>query len=139
MGHPETKFIQSIHRKLQPVKAREPFYYIKLQVSGNNGVPDCWYSGEAGDLWVEYKWVPERDFPVRDSSSINVSLSGNQIEWLRKRHIEGRNVCCIVGSPKGHVVLQYPIPEKISVAYFMSSAVDTQAVVDYILGITAMR
>lgn len=136
MSHPENRFIQSIHRKLRPVKKRTPFYFAKLQVSGNNGFPDCWYSGTKGDLWVEYKWVPDRDFPVRDSSLITVSLSANQRNWLDGRHKENRQVCCIVGSSQKSVIFQSPFPEKISVAHFMSNAVDTEQVVAYILGKT---
>lgn len=136
MSHPENRYIQTIHRKLRPVKKQAPFYFAKLQVAGNNGFPDCWYSGTQGDLWGEYKWVSEKDFPARDNSMINIKLSPNQRNWLNRRHIEGRQVCCIVGSPKGAVIFHYPFPEKISVAHFMSSAIDTDKVVEYILGKT---
>lgn len=139
MSHPENRFIQTIHRKLRPVKKQVPFYFAKLQVAGNNGFPDCWYSGTLGDLWAEYKWVSDRDFPVRDTSSITVALSANQRNWLNGRHKEGRQVCCIVGSPKGHLILHHPFPEKISVAHFLDNAIDTAAVVGYILEKTTVK
>lgn len=139
MAHPENRFIQTVHRKLRPLKAKGGYYFAKLQVSGNNGFPDCWYSGRGGDLWAEYKWISDRDFPVRSTTMIPIGLSPNQRNWLNGRHDEGRSVCCIVGSPQGHLILHFPFPEKISAADFISSAVDTDSVVDYILGKTHLQ
>lgn len=136
MAHPETRFIQAIHRQLKAATKKQEFYCAKLQVSGNNGWPDCYYSGEHGDLWIEYKWVSERDFPVHDTSIINVNLSANQTRWLNGRHGEGRSVCVIVGSTRGHVLLHHPFPKSISKADFIGNAVDNSVVVGYILGKT---
>lgn len=136
MSHPENRFIQSIHRKLRPVKKARDFYFAKLQVAGNNGWPDCYYSGDKGDHWAEYKWVSDRDFPKRDTTMIKVDLSPNQLSWLNGRHKEGRSVCTIVGSNHGHVVLHPPFPENISREHFIRDAIDTAAVLAYILGKT---
>lgn len=68
------------------------------------GVADCWYSGDAGDLWVEYKFL---SLPKRSSTIVNLYgtdkslLSTLQEEWLRGRHREGRNVGVIIGTPDG--------------------------------------
>ena len=134
MSHPENRFIDKVHRKLRPLKKSRAFYYAKIQVSGNNGWPDCYYSGDKADLWAEYKWVSQRDFPKRDATQIKLGASKNQRSWLQGRHSEGRSVCLIIGSPYGHVVLVPPLPESISRADFMFCALDTEQLVGYIRG-----
>jgi hypothetical protein len=66
----------------------------------NAGIPDCWYSGPAGDLWIEYKFVA---IPKRSSTVIKVDLSALQKNWLMSRHSEGRQVGVIVGCKDGGV------------------------------------
>ena len=66
----------------------------------HGGIADCWYSGNAGDLWVEYKFIqlPKRSETVIDLCSGNhPTISALQQEWLEGRHKEGRNVGVIVG------------------------------------------
>lgn len=66
------------------------------------GVPDCYYSGPRGDLWIEYKYVAK--LPVK--VPVPVDLSKLQRHWLEGRHAEGRNVAVVVGSPEGAIVLR---------------------------------
>ncbi len=77
---PENTFIASVHRHL-PVD----LYKIKNHNVFNSGQPDCWYSGPAGDLWIEYKFVV---VPKRDDTPIVPNLSALQQEWLSRRHAE---------------------------------------------------
>lgn len=90
---PENRFIQSIHRLLPP-----RVYRMKNHNPYVGGVPDCWYSGDAGDLWVEYKFVVP---PKRADTLVGLNLSELQKDWLRSRHAQGRNVGVIIGHPKG--------------------------------------
>jgi len=55
------------------------------------GIPDCWYSGNTGDLWVEYKWGSN-------------SLSALQKDWIQKRRAEGRRVWVVTGNKLGGTV-----------------------------------
>lgn len=134
MAHPENRYIQSIHRLLKPLKQQHALYYAKVQMAGNNGWPDCYYSSTKGDLWAEYKYVPEREFPKRDTTRIPINLSQNQRQWLAGRADEGRNVCVIVGSPYGGVFLRWPVPENICRADFIHYAVDNHQIAAYIRG-----
>lgn len=93
MATPENTFIQSVHRHL-PAE----LYRMKNHNQYNGGIPDCWYSGPAGDLWIEYKFVI---LPKRDSTIVGIELSELQKNWLRSRHAEGREVGVIVGCPQG--------------------------------------
>ena len=92
---PENTFISAVHRHLPP-----ELYRIKNHNAYNSGQPDCWYSGNAADLWVEYKFIA---IPKRDNTVIVPELSALQQEWLASRHAEGRQVGVIVGSKDGGV------------------------------------
>lgn len=94
---PENTFIASIHRLLP-----SGVYRQKNHNPYNSGIPDCWYSGDGGDLWVEYKFV---ELPKRKTTIVPVTLSELQKNWLTRRHAEGRNVGVIVGCGHGGVWL----------------------------------
>lgn len=93
---PETTFYTAIHKKLPA-----SIYHMKNNNAYAAGVPDCWYSGPEGDMWVEYKWLPKP--PVRVNHV--VELSELQRRWLNTRYDEGRDVCVILGYPGGGMIL----------------------------------
>lgn len=95
MATPENTFIASVHRHLPT-----GLYHMKNHNQYNGGIPDVWYSGPAGDLWIEYKFVA---LPKRDNTIISIELSELQKNWLRARHTEGRTVGVIVGCKEGGV------------------------------------
>lgn len=94
---PENTFISSVHKHLCPT-----VYRMKTNNPYVAGIPDCYYSGKKGELWVEYKFIV---IPKRETTLIEVNLSALQTAWLQGRHDEGRNVAIIVGSSEGGVVL----------------------------------
>lgn len=95
---PETKFYSAIHRKIP-----KAVYRMKNNNPYLGGVPDCYYSGNIADMWIEYKWLPR--VPKRGSVAPTKLLSDLQIDWLRGRHKEGRSVAVVIGCPTGGVVL----------------------------------
>lgn len=97
MAHkPETTFTHSVHRHLPAT-----LYRMKTHNPYLGGVPDMYYSGRGAALWVEYKFVV---LPKRASTVVDTTLSALQIEWLRGRHAEGRELAVIVGCRDGGVV-----------------------------------
>lgn len=98
---PETTFYNNIHTHLK--KMAPAVYSMKNNNPYIGGIPDCWYSGTASDLWVEYKWLPKD--PVRKIVRPMEMLSDLQMTWMRDRHVEGRNVMVIIGCPSGGIVL----------------------------------
>lgn len=94
---PETTFIKSVHRHLPA-----DLYSMKNHNQYNAGIPDCWYSGNRGDIWVEYKYIL---IPARPKTSIKVPelLSALQVDWLVRRYEEGRKVFVVVGCKEGGV------------------------------------
>lgn len=102
MAKPETAFRLKIEKRL-PAKTRP--HREKMANPYRGGTADSWYSGDLGDLWVEYKFllsVPQRG--IVDAK--RVGLTGLQLDWLKGRHEEGRNVCVIVGTPVGGVIMR---------------------------------
>ena len=92
---PETTFTRSVNKHLP-----KEVYYMKNNNIYCAGVPDVWYSGTGGDLWVEYKFVV---IPKRPDTVVKVELSELQKTWLRDRDAEGRDVGVIVGCAEGGV------------------------------------
>lgn len=91
---PENTFIKGVHRHLPKT------YAEKMNNPWRAGTADVWYSGSAGDLWVEYKYI-ER---VPRSKEILPDLTPRQRRWLNNRFDEGRNVAVVLGTPKGGVI-----------------------------------
>lgn len=91
----ESTFTAKIH-KLLP----KHVHAWKISDRFHAGVPDAWYSGPNGDVWVEYKFyqtLPNRFTP---------NLSPAQKRWLHDRYHEGRRVLVIVGDLKHAVILE---------------------------------
>jgi len=99
---PETTFYQSVIRHLPP---ESQLHREKMSNPYRGGTADTWLSGSKADLWIEWKFIK---LPVRDETRITIDLSALQREWLRCRHLEGRNVWVVVGCKEGGVLMQYP-------------------------------
>jgi hypothetical protein len=89
----ESGFISKVHKKLP-----KSIYRVKFSDKFAGGIPDTWYSGPAGDVWVEYKYqlVPGH----------KPNLSDLQKAWLTDRTAESRSVACVVGTPEGVIVYE---------------------------------
>ena len=85
----EHSFIKSIHRYLHP-----DVHSWKIHDTYTGGVPDAMYSGPAGLLFVEYKYVKE--LPKKASTSIKTSLSALQLQWLNRVN-QPANAALIIG------------------------------------------
>lgn len=92
---PENTFIRSVNKFLPDV------YKEKMYNPYRSGTPDVWYSGDIGDIWIEYKYIPK----IPKSLKIVPALTPSQLKWLKDRHAEGRNIAVILGCPAGGVFL----------------------------------
>lgn len=99
----ESKFTQAINNALR----KKGVYCWKIADRFRAGVPDCWYSGPDGDLWVEFKYLKRQ--PRRWYTP---GLSHLQRHWLNGRHREGRRVAVIIGCPDGAQWLEPPYTEE---------------------------
>lgn len=91
---PETNYYLAINKLLPKTLYREKMHNLY-----RSGTADMWYSGNLDDLWVEYKYIAKP--PKRDDTPCVLDLSALQLQWLRGRHDEGRNVIVILGTPLG--------------------------------------
>jgi len=64
------------------------------------GIPDCWYSGNNNDLWIEYKMLT-----ISTPRQVVIPhLSAQQMHWIDLRRKEGREIWTVIGYKKGVVV-----------------------------------
>jgi hypothetical protein len=89
----EHTFVDAVHRRL---KKHDKLYVWKINAAFAKGVPDAYYSGNGGDLWVEYKYGGR------------YQVSPLQKKWLTDRYHEGRNCWLVIGYDDGVVVIKRP-------------------------------
>lgn len=89
----EAQFTRSIMKAL-PTE----IYKWKIMNMMQNGVADAYFSGPAGDCWIEFKYIKA---PKRENTVIKPDLSALQLKWLTERYKEGRTVALVVGSDIG--------------------------------------
>lgn len=87
-------------------------YRWKIHDKFTGGVPDAYYEGPKGFLWVEYKYI--KTLPKRASTPIKIGLSALQTQWLNRADDNGIPCIVVVGSDKHCLVLRnkrwtYPI------------------------------
>lgn len=128
---PESNFRLKVEKKLPPTLHRE-----KNANPFRGGTADCWYSGDKADLWVEYKFLPR--VPQRGSVTCErLGLSPLQLQWLRGRYTEGRNVAVVVGTPAGGVIMCDLAWEKThTVEGFQKKIVPVEDISQWIIQIT---
>ncbi len=126
---PENSFITGVHKFLPPSKI---LHREKMNNPYRGGTADWWYSGNLCDLWVEYKFLPR--VPQRgDMTPERYGLTALQLDWLHRRHVEGRNVAVIVGTPKGGVIMRDLAWEThISPIKFTAGILERRALADWI-------
>ena len=95
---PETSFTRRITSRLP-----KSIYHMKNSNPYTAGVPDLWFSGNSGDLWVEMKYI--ETLPVSVPVRPTKLLTALQLDWLNRRYEEGRNVAVIIGCKTGGVIL----------------------------------
>ena len=101
----ETPSTQAINKKVRA----NGVYALKIQTLMNNGVPDCYYSGNKADLWCEMKYIADNKLPKKEDTAIQSMLSSLQEDWLNNRFKEGRNVVVVIGSKLGYLIQQNPL------------------------------
>lgn len=131
---PETQFYQRIHKHFgsNPPFSQKTFNPLAA------GIPDMYYSGQKGDLWVEYKFDPRAGFGAR---FVKPNLSARQNQWLMGRYHEGRRVAVIMGGPGNRAVIyeagQWTVP--LAPSYWQQRSTPEREVAQWILNITGPR
>lgn len=94
------------------------------------GTADVWYSGNGGDRWIEYKWIPS----VPKSARVVPKLEALQLRWLNGRFFEGRSVCVVVACHAGAALFLTPTEwgEGIDAVLFRSRLVSAEELAEWI-------
>jgi hypothetical protein len=87
-------------------------YRWKIHDKFTGGVPDAYYEGPKGFLWVEYKYI--KTLPKRASTPIKIGLSALQTQWLNRATNNDIPCIVVVGNNNHCLVLRnkrwtYPI------------------------------
>ena len=102
----EHGYIRAVHRQLAKITPAD-FIAWKIHDPYQSGVPDAYYAGESGVLWVEYKWLPA--IPKRATTAVDLCnpdrfLTLLQQDWLSKLHRKNIRIAVILGTPNGGVI-----------------------------------
>lgn len=88
-------------------KLREQNYYVwKIRDSYTNGIPDMWIQKDAGDLWLEAKYIAS--LPVRSSTLVVPNLSDLQRLWVTEKYNAGISCAVILFVDKECLFLTTP-------------------------------
>ena len=101
----EHSFIKAIHRKLP-----KDIYHWKVSDRFTGGVPDCYYEGSKGALWIEYKYL--KSLPKKTTTPINPGISKLQLAWLERAERNGVNTMLVAGYPCGSISRVVILPPK---------------------------
>ncbi len=100
----EHSFIKSIHTNV----SRDVFVW-KILDKYQGGVPDTFYSGPSGYLFIEYKY--ESKLPKKPTTKIKIALTELQRTWLSRAQSHRHLAYIVLGSPAG-VYITDDITEK---------------------------
>ena len=100
----EHSFIKSIHTSM----SRDVFVW-KILDKYQGGVPDTFYSGPTGYLFIEYKYEPK--LPKKSTTKIQIALTELQRNWLSRAQSHKHLAYIVLGSPAG-VYITDDITEK---------------------------
>lgn len=122
----EHSFIKSVHRYLSP-----DVFKWKIHDTFAGGVPDSFYAGPAGILFVEYKYI--KKLPVRDNTLLKTSLSVNQIQWLNRMTDFNQRAAVVIGCEDTAVILlDKQWTTNISKSYYIEHAIPRKSVATWI-------
>ena len=122
----EHSFIKSIHRSLHNSVCK-----WKIHDTYTGGVPDAFYMGPAGSLWVEYKYI--KQLPIRDKTNLKTSLNLLQIEWLNNLYDYNHKACLIIGVENTAIILEDKMwLENISKQFYVENCIPRKEVAQWI-------
>ncbi len=122
----EHSFIKSVHRYLSP-----DVFKWKIHDTYTGGVPDSFYAGPAGILFVEYKYI--KKLPARNDTLLRTSLSPLQIQWLNKMVDFNQRAAVVIGCEESAIILlEKQWTTNISKSYYMEHAVPRKDIASWI-------
>lgn len=98
---PEATYRNSVHKHIN----KKHVYFASMGGAYVAGVPDVYYEGNAGCIWVEWKNFQNLPNLISLSNKSSASkLSALQQSWLRRAAMNGVKTAVICGSPDGGII-----------------------------------
>lgn len=100
MAGPERRFIDKIHRRLDPTIWKQS----TTGIAGSNGIPDYYYEGPTGGLWIEYKAVAGNFPQIINIIDKRPKLTPLQRQWVDRAFNNTVEVAVILGGDQGGII-----------------------------------
>ena len=97
----EHSFIRSIHTNIS-----SDVFVWKIADKYQGGVPDTYYSGPSGFMYIEYKYI--QNIPKRSTTKVKVTLTELQRAWLRRAQSHNHLAYTVIGSSAGVYIIADP-------------------------------
>ena len=124
----EHSFVKSIHNYLDP-----RVYKWKIHDTYTGGVPDAFYSGPVGSLFVEYKYI--KQLPKKNTTLLRHSLSKLQDAWL-ERVKPATPVALILGVEDTALIILAAFSLEISKMHYIDACISRKGVAEWIFNLT---
>ena len=121
----EHSFIRSIHTNMS-----SDVFVWKLAAKYHGGVPDAWYSGPSGYMFIEYKYVSK--LPKRSTTPVKIALTELQRAWLRTAISHNHLAYIVLGSEAGVYITQDPDLKRVTQEQFISQCIPKQVFINRI-------
>jgi hypothetical protein len=122
----ETSFIKSIHNSID----KKSVHVWKIHDTFTGGVPDAMYSGKAGVLFVEYKYI--KTLPKKDNTVIRHSLSPQQVIWLDRMRQSAHAALIIGAESNSGVIIVDDFSTNISKMSYLEQSITTKELAQWI-------
>jgi len=122
----EHDFIRAIHKKLP-----SSVYRWKIHDTFTGGIPDAFYMGPAGAVFIEYKYA--KKLPARPSTPLPIKVSGNQLAWLNKALNCAVKPAVVIGHLNDAVIIEKNFTESITKEYYVNNRKNRAGVIDWIV------
>lgn len=97
---PEGRYIAKVHRQLDK-NAHPDQYHMSNTNTYVGGIPDQYYEGPTGCLWIEYKALPSLPSILDLTNPKKKLLTQLQTRWLRRATKNHGNTAVILGLANG--------------------------------------
>jgi hypothetical protein len=91
------------------------------------------YSGPAGILFVEYKYI--KTLPKKDTTSLRHSLSALQLQWLERMKMSA-NAALVIGVEDTCIILVDDFSANICKTRYIEERRSRKSAADFILSVT---
>ena len=121
----EHSFIRSIHTNIS-----SDVFVWKIADKYQGGVPDTYYSGPSGYMYIEYKYI--QNIPKRSTTKVKVTLTELQRSWLHRAQSHNHLAYTVIGSSAGVYFIAVPHLVYVTHEYLIFKSIPKKIFIDRI-------